>query len=853
MAYENIRLSSSNVVLIDSYFYTFVESKNVLRCKIDDGDTAFEYPTDTSIGTTVKSTQYDGYYFWTMQDHPSGGLLVKKWRIANNICVFVNSFNHINDTDFTYSSEAIGLEYYTTIISDISSTRTLTLNTAEYYDNVIVSGTRLYLGPNYDGNTEEVTVTDVAAGTIVLSNKTSYKYTVGDKVSLCKSYFIFNNYTGTDSTYGSLIRFDSYTGNYISLDSNVDYKNITATTFYRFDNILPSYPNAHALIYTKGTNAKLRNMSDLIDIIDATTLSDTFTGVDYTLPDSIKWGIISGAPRIKDNTLFIDLIAGTTDEVQSKYYLMNDFEVQVSGTLDHNITTLSGLTYLEQYVQCTFPYSSTSEYKCGVCYIDTKLPDRTNLDLELTADVVSSTYITDTSPAGSYTVNRLNGTYITAGHIGNAVAFDGVNDYLDIAPDISLNNTSFTISIWVYPSIKSSYGGFCGSDITATQRPPSLYVKDVTSTTGDLHFGFGDGSTWYSHTISNYFNQGAGHWYHVVYVLDKVNKMEYIYRNGINIWSDTETSYANSGAIKFFGKCNNYFPGILDQIRIYREVLSQADIEKLHNEVWASPTFNYNLVGPQNDSAFNFYTSLDGHLETLTPTTASGSTNFFIKATRSSSNLVFDYKEVTSSGTPASWVNANSFSVHTSDSKISLGALAYNASVTSVKFDDLLYLNGNARYTTDSVPLYGTMNMDNVRSDQVTIIPIYDITIYNSTLYRLQHEATYYGTDNSWVSYNYQTSPIRPFVDFITVGADPVILPANGKNVSVVTAVVQDQYGNGAVNKPVIFTDDNDIGYITIPTVNTDSQYGTGKAVTVYKSGLDVTPVVVTGRATQYD
>ena len=144
--------------------------------------------------------------------------------------------------------------------------------------------------------------------------------------------------------------------------------------------------------------------------------------------------------------------------------------------------------------------------------------------------------------------------------------------------------------------------------------------------------------------------------------------------------------------------------------------------------------------------------------------------------------------------------------------------------------------------------------MDNIRTDQSTVIPIYDLAIDDSTLYRLQDEATYYGTDNDWGSmYNYQVSTIRPFIDSITVTAHPLILPANAKNIAQVTAAVFDQYGSGAINKPVYFTDNDSVGYIITNPVYTDYFFGTGQTKTAYRAGVDVHTVNIEGTVTQND
>jgi len=149
---------------------------------------------------------------------------------------------------------------------------------------------------------------------------------------------------------------------------------------------------------------------------------------------------------------------------------------------------------------------------------------------------------------------------------------------------------------------------------------------------------------------------------------------------------------------------------------------------------------------------------------------------------------------------------------------------------------------------------YGIMTMDNLRSNGSTVIPVYDLTISGKTVYRLQDEATYYGADNDWGSmYNYQVSTVRPFIDSITVTAYPLILPANGYNVTQVKAAVFDQYGDGVVNKPVHFTDTDNVGFITINPAYTDYFWGTGEAKTAYKAGITPQTVTIEGTVTQYD
>jgi len=176
---------------------------------------------------------------------------------------------------------------------------------------------------------------------------------------------------------------------------------------------------------------------------------------------------------------------------------------------------------------------------------------------------------------------------------------------------------------------------------------------------------------------------------------------------------------------------------------------------------------------------------------------------------------------------------------------------------SSSAVDALAYeQDANLRFLNiDTMSLYESMIMDNLKANGITHIKIYDLAIYGNSVYRLQDEAAYYGVDNDWGAlYNYQISPIRSFIDSIVVTAYPTIVPANGYNVLEVTAVVKDQYDEGIIYKPVYFTDDDSIGYITINPVYTDIFFGTGKTTpTYYKAGTVPNTVTIEGTATQDD
>jgi len=167
----------------------------------------------------------------------------------------------------------------------------------------------------------------------------------------------------------------------------------------------------------------------------------------------------------------------------------------------------------------------------------------------------------------------------------------------------------------------------------------------------------------------------------------------------------------------------------------------------------------------------------------------------------------------------------------------------------------LMYLKStNLKYLdVGAMSLYGTMTIDNMRIDNITVIRVYGLSVVDNNIYRLQSEANYYGSNVSWSTYNYVLSTTRRFINTISFSAYPAILPANGTNTSRLLALVNDQYGDGVVNKPVAYTDTDSIGFVTINPAYTDYFFGTGEAISYYKAGTDIHTVTVEATVTQFD
>lgn len=167
-------------------------------------------------------------------------------------------------------------------------------------------------------------------------------------------------------------------------------------------------------------------------------------------------------------------------------------------------------------------------------------------------------------------------------------------------------------------------------------------------------------------------------------------------------------------------------------------------------------------------------------------------------------------------------------------------------SIAYVKGSNMIFLN-----PSDLNDSYGSMTMDNVESDQATLIDIYDLAIEGSNVYRLQLKATYYGVTASYSEgpYNYQLSTLDSFITSISLEADPAIIPADGGiSTSAITAIVKDQFNQPVVGRNVDFTEDDPNGSIGPTPAPTN---GNGVANTTYTSGNDAREVRITATAQQ--
>ena len=198
----------------------------------------------------------------------------------------------------------------------------------------------------------------------------------------------------------------------------------------------------------------------------------------------------------------------------------------------------------------------------------------------------------DTSGRGHHGIEEGGLTYV-AGKIGKAAGFDGKNDGIRIADDreLEFGKGAFTISAWIYPKVRSRMMAILdhmidtGCRKNTKERSFLLRIRDnrinlVMNGTGKLK---------YNHQYKTRNTMKANQWHFIAVRYDGASIT--IYHNQKKV---LEARYSgglfDSSAPWYIGarhcrqKDPQWFKGKIDNLRVYRRALSEAQIRTLLRE-----------------------------------------------------------------------------------------------------------------------------------------------------------------------------------------------------------------------------------------------------------------------------
>jgi hypothetical protein len=166
----------------------------------------------------------------------------------------------------------------------------------------------------------------------------------------------------------------------------------------------------------------------------------------------------------------------------------------------------------------------------------------------------------------------IGGAQWVEGQLGGALEFNGQNARLD-APYIPLDSRSFTITMWVNPVL---YTGeqIVFSQVQTNATNTSLHFRIYGPGSGRVRMGF------YSNDLDTTTTLNENNWYHITFWYDFENQNRRIYINGVLEAEAAATPYLGTSGNTVIGSwgTSQWFQGIIDDVRIYTRVLTEAEI-----------------------------------------------------------------------------------------------------------------------------------------------------------------------------------------------------------------------------------------------------------------------------------
>ena len=196
-------------------------------------------------------------------------------------------------------------------------------------------------------------------------------------------------------------------------------------------------------------------------------------------------------------------------------------------------------------------------------------------------DEGSGTIAGDSSGNGN-TGTLTNGPTWAPGKYGNAVNFDGTNDYISVPDATSLKPSTITVAFWTKLNSQAAFG-----------------VPVMKTTTSSWNDGYGfhnrGGSNEFTWWTNNY--QGTnrfvtapifslGTWHHVAGTFDTSSGAK-LYIDGVQAGTTatntTALTNSNSALGIGFATGGNYWNGLIDEVRIYHRALTGQEIKAIYD------------------------------------------------------------------------------------------------------------------------------------------------------------------------------------------------------------------------------------------------------------------------------
>ncbi len=528
---------------------------------------AFINPSNTTQNTK-------GILQWAnVSDPTAGGPMVLFQQNGTQLSVYVNAGYNLTTTLSANTWSHIALTYanslYTLYVNGVA--------VATYAGGISMQSTalQLYLGTGYNGNwngyMDEVRVWNVSRTSSEINN------------------FMFTDLSGNES--GLMAYYNMNQG--VSGGTNTSITSLTDKTANAFNATFNNMPlsagyNSNFVMgnIKVGTSATI-SAGGIIDLDNSLTNGTWTTSNSAIATVNSSTGLVTG---VAAGTVSISYtICGKSIDYSVKVIKPT---LTVSGTLKTftscsgcNVTpqsfNLSGVD-LSNNVLVSAPSGFELSQTSGGVYSSTLTLSSSSVSSGTLSVFVRLVNNAGTTSGGNISITSTGAdskTMSVTVETDNALSFYGDNDYVIIPDDNTLDLTSsFSIETWIYPRSATGSQVIVGK-INESSGNSSALAYAIRYNNGDLKLEVGNGTT--STNIST-GNLQLNKWQHIAGVFDNGSLSLYIdgtlQVNGSSTFSSVQTNSATLKLGAYAGTYNQYFNGVLDQVRVWNIAKSQSDI-----------------------------------------------------------------------------------------------------------------------------------------------------------------------------------------------------------------------------------------------------------------------------------
>jgi hypothetical protein len=172
----------------------------------------------------------------------------------------------------------------------------------------------------------------------------------------------------------------------------------------------------------------------------------------------------------------------------------------------------------------------------------------------------------------------------TTGKVGQALQMTSDSQYITAAYAADLAMNTFTVAAWVNVAETTGIRGILGTRIGGE------YTFDLKVQSTGIHADVGSGTAWLNSSVYVYEDRGGliatNAWCHIACIVDDATDTVKTYINGVLAGTATFSGtplFMKSGESLGIGCCytGEYMHGLMDEVRIYNRVLSDAEVVNL--------------------------------------------------------------------------------------------------------------------------------------------------------------------------------------------------------------------------------------------------------------------------------